>query len=102
MTRLFKRFRRRRRAYCLACDKTAPSGPPELVLAGRGGAAAWADTPPAAASPRPGTTGARTANKASGTCSVQQLLETGRSPSALEPDVRPNAYGLDRTSTASR
>jgi hypothetical protein len=33
MRRLFKRFRRRLRAYCLACDKTAPSGPPELVLA---------------------------------------------------------------------
>ena len=33
MSRLLRRFRRRLRVYCLACDKTAPSGPPELVLA---------------------------------------------------------------------
>jgi hypothetical protein len=33
MATLFRRFRRRLRVYCLACDKTAPSGPPELVLA---------------------------------------------------------------------
>jgi hypothetical protein len=33
MKRRFKRFKRRLRAYCLACDKAAPSGPPELVLA---------------------------------------------------------------------
>ena len=31
MRRLFKRFRCRLRAYCLACEKTGPSGPPELV-----------------------------------------------------------------------
>ncbi|MGH8833393.1 MAG: hypothetical protein ACRDWG_00080 [Actinomycetes bacterium] len=33
MTRLMRRFGRRLRVYCLACDKTAPTGPPELVLA---------------------------------------------------------------------
>ena len=33
MANLFRRFRDRQRVYCLACDKTAPTGPPELVLA---------------------------------------------------------------------
>jgi hypothetical protein len=33
MTKLFRRFRRRLRAYCLACEQTGPSEPPELVLA---------------------------------------------------------------------
>jgi hypothetical protein len=31
MRKLFKRLRRRLRVYCLACEKTGPSGPPELV-----------------------------------------------------------------------
>lgn len=33
MRRLLRRFRRRMRAYCLACEQTGPSGPPELVWA---------------------------------------------------------------------
>lgn len=33
MAKLFRRFQRRARIYCLACDRTAPTGPPELVLA---------------------------------------------------------------------
>ena len=31
MRRLFKRFKRRLRTYCLACEQTGPSVPPELV-----------------------------------------------------------------------
>lgn len=33
MSKRLRRFRRRLRVYCMACDKIAPSGPPELVLA---------------------------------------------------------------------